>query len=137
MSLRSCFLSFKVRHFGIIFKESDKLSEIVELSVFHYQDSRDFLHGKEQGRYSLETLSTSHGIKTVLVINDIVKADAGIYACHLTNPFGSDSQNVKVVVRGKPDTFTKNCILPQKFSENVTEMNPFSTLQSLLMSHGT
>ena len=96
-----------MRHFGIIFKESDKLSEIVELSVFHYQDSRDFLHGKEQGRYSLETLSTSHGIKTVLVINDIVKADAGIYACHLTNPFGSDSQNVKVVVRGKPDTFTK------------------------------
>ena len=44
----------------------------------------------------------------MLVINDIVKADAGIYACHLTNPFGSDSQNVKVVVRGKPDTFTKN-----------------------------
>ena len=72
----------------------------------------------------------------MLVINDIVKADAGIYACHLTNPFGSDSQNVKVVVRGKPDTFTK-------IFENVTEMkavatvNPFSTLQSLLMSHGT
>ena len=99
-------LYFRCRFARIFFLLSE-LSEIVELSVFHYQDSRDFLHGKEQGRYSLETLSTSHGIKTVLVINDIVKADAGIYACHLTNPFGSDSQNVKVVVRGKPDTFTK------------------------------
>ena len=63
------------------------------------------MYGKDQGRYSLETLSTANGIKTVLIISQVIKEDTGIYACDLTNPFGRDSQSIKLVVRGKITTF--------------------------------
>ena len=59
------------------------------------------MYGNDQGRYSMETLSTSNGVKTVLVISQVVKDDAGRYTCDLTNPFGSDQHNIRVVVRGR------------------------------------
>ena len=58
------------------------------------------MYGGDQGRYSMETLSTSNGIKTVLVISQIIKEDAGLYSCDLSNPFGRDKHSIKIVVRG-------------------------------------
>ena len=58
------------------------------------------MYGSDQGRFSMETLSTANGIKTVLVISRVIKEDAGLYSCDLSNPFGRDSQSIKVVVRG-------------------------------------
>lgn len=59
------------------------------------------MYDNDRGRFSMETLSTATGIKTVLVISQVIKEDAGLYACALSNPFGSDSLAIKVVVRGK------------------------------------
>jgi hypothetical protein len=59
------------------------------------------MYGGDQGRYSMETLSTTNGIKTVLVISQIIKKDAGLYSCDLSNPFGRDKHTIKIVVRGK------------------------------------
>lgn len=59
------------------------------------------MYATDQGRFSMETLSTSDGIQTVLVISQVIKEDAGIYSCDLSNPFGTDSHTIKVVVRGK------------------------------------
>ena len=58
------------------------------------------MYGGDQGRYSMETLSTTNGIKTVLVISQIIKEDAGLYSCDLSNPFGRDKHTIKIVVRG-------------------------------------
>ena len=81
-------------------------------NYFTFQDGRDFMYGGDQGRYSMETLSTANGIKTVLVISQVVKEDAGLYSCDLSNPFGTDKHTIKVVVRGKNRAFilkTRTC----------------------------
>ena len=48
----------------------------------------------------METLATKTGIQSILVINQIVREDQGLYKCSMSNPFGSDSQTLKVVVQG-------------------------------------
>ena len=66
------------------------------------QDGNDVLHNNQQGRYSMETVATGSptGIQSILIINQIVREDEGLYTCSMSNPFGSDAQTLKVVVQG-------------------------------------
>ena len=48
----------------------------------------------------METVSTKTGIQSILIINQIVREDEGLYTCSMSNPFGSDAQTLKVVVQG-------------------------------------
>ena len=59
------------------------------------------LVGNQRGKYSMETISTKTGIQSILIINQIVREDEGLYTCSMSNPFGSDAQTLKVVVQGK------------------------------------
>ncbi len=59
------------------------------------------MYGSAHGRLSLETLATATGIKSVLVISQVIKDDQGLYSCGMSNPFGTDSENIKVIVQGK------------------------------------
>ena len=89
----------KLLGLGKVRKYSD-LSKRYLISFYSFQDGHDFMYGGDQGRYSMETLSTTNGIKTVLVISQIIKEDAGLYSCDLSNPFGRDKHTIKIVVRG-------------------------------------
>ena len=68
------------------------------------------------GKYSLETYTTDHssssknggaefmepekGVMSVLTIDSADKTDENIYKCSMTNPFGSDSSFIQLVVQG-------------------------------------
>ena len=68
------------------------------------------------GKYSLETFTTDHssiansvgdefvepekGVMSVLTIDSTDKTDGNIYKCSMTNPFGSDSAFIHLVVQG-------------------------------------
>jgi hypothetical protein len=68
------------------------------------------------GKYSLETFTTDHrstannvgdeyvepekGVMSVLTIDSTDKTDENIYKCSMTNPFGSDSAFIQLVVQG-------------------------------------
>ena len=70
------------------------------------------------GKYSLETFTIDHsttaninnkmnefdkperGVMSVLTIERTDKTDENIYKCSMTNPFGSDSSFIQLVVQG-------------------------------------
>ena len=68
------------------------------------------------GKYSLETFTRDHratgnnvgdeivepqkGVMSVLTIDSTDKTDENIYKCSMTNPFGSDSAFIHLVVQG-------------------------------------
>ena len=54
-----------------------------------------------RGRYSMETQATTVGIKSVLTVRNIVKADEDKYACAMENPFGRDVKDIYLVVQGR------------------------------------
>lgn len=75
---------------------------------------------KNEGRYSLETFTidetapimndvnsgtgtankVERGVMSVLTINRVDNADENVYKCSMTNPFGSDSAFIQLVVQG-------------------------------------
>ena len=44
---------------------------------------------------------TYKGVMSVLKIQNVVKADEAIYKCSMSNPYGADFVQIKLVVRGK------------------------------------
>ena len=54
----------------------------------------------------METVSTKTGIQSILIINQIVREDEGLYTCSMSNPFGSDAETLKVVVQGMSKTYS-------------------------------
>jgi hypothetical protein len=72
------------------------------ITVKWSKDGKDVMYGREsRGRYSMETLVTATGIKSVFVISHVVKDDEGVYSCGMTNPFGSDSEMIQLIVQGE------------------------------------
>ena len=71
------------------------------LFLFYLQAGSDVLVGNQREKYSMETISTKTGIQSILIINQIVREDEGLYTCSMSNPFGSDAETLKVVVQGK------------------------------------
>ena len=53
----------------------------------------------------METVSTKTGIQSILIINQIVREDEGLYTCSMSNPFGSDAETLKVVVQGMSKSY--------------------------------
>ena len=66
------------------------------------QEGKDVMYGSAHGRLSLETVATSTGINSVLIISQVIKDDQGLYSCSMSNPFGTDSEDIKVIVQGRP-----------------------------------
>ena len=60
----------------------------------------DVLHNNQGGRYAMETIATKSGIQSILIINQIVREDEGLYTCSMSNPYGRDAQVLKVIVQG-------------------------------------
>jgi len=48
----------------------------------------------------METIATKSGIQSILIINQIVREDEGLYTCSMSNPYGRDAQVLKVIVQG-------------------------------------
>ena len=65
-----------------------------------FQDGVDVLHNNQGGRYAMETIATKSGIQSILIINQIVREDEGLYTCSMSNPYGRDAQVLKVIVQG-------------------------------------
>ena len=43
---------------------------------------------------------TYKGFMSVLKIRKVVKQDEATYGCGMTNPYGSDASQIKLIVRG-------------------------------------
>ena len=79
------------------------------------------------GKYSLETFTmdkttptktgpsyfdkSERGIMSVLTIDRVDKGDETLYRCIMTNPFGSDSTFIQLVVQGIYASIPKHIIL--------------------------
>lgn len=54
-----------------------------------------------EGRYSMETLTTALGVKSVLTLRQVIKEDEDKYSCLMRNPYGEDSGEIFLLVQGK------------------------------------
>eukprot|EP00095_Tigriopus_kingsejongensis_P001843 maker-scaffold10_size831480-snap-gene-7.23 protein:Tk01843 transcript:maker-scaffold10_size831480-snap-gene-7.23-mRNA-1 annotation:"GI19521" len=72
------------------------------ISVTWNKNGQNLMSPNSEGRYSMETLTTGVGVKSVLTIRQVIKKDEDKYSCHMKNPYGADSRDIFLLVQEPP-----------------------------------
>lgn len=93
------------------------------ITVTWNKNGHNVLSGRDKGRYLMTTFSilpekgasgvfarsaksemmTYKGVMSVLKIKKVLKSDEGIYGCGMTNPYGTDVAEIKLMVQEPPN----------------------------------
>ncbi|XP_059078554.1 cell adhesion molecule Dscam2-like [Tigriopus californicus] len=72
------------------------------ISVTWNKNGQNLMSKNTERRYSMETLTTALGVKSVLTLRQVIKEDEDKYSCHMKNPYGEDIGEMFLLVQEPP-----------------------------------